>query len=221
MDMLRLCRSDNMGVQIIVPGLMLRLNKDQECYDFIKWWAITTDKSDYNWGDIDLPYLDIQSADVFEPVEQLCGPYPELSHLVCLCLLKTKLLIDLMRLEQSTSSLGSNVPREILDLIQSSVPRSPAISASRDIMTGNGKIRQTMIEQLKSQINVVYKEVQKANEHFWPAFADADQCLDGLPSAHSIGSREEMKLVLHYTYDVWEETPGATDFIVAKSDGDI
>lgn len=37
MDMLRLCRSDNMGTRSLVPSLMLRLNKDQECYDFIKW----------------------------------------------------------------------------------------------------------------------------------------------------------------------------------------
>ncbi|KAJ5371430.1 uncharacterized protein N7496_007522 [Penicillium cataractarum] len=170
-----------MGVRSIVPALMLRLNKDQECYDFIKWWA--ADRPDYDWGDTDLPCLDIRNTDVFEPVEQLCDPYPDLSHLVCLCLLKVKLLFDLMRLEQSTSSLGPNVPREILDLIQSSVPRSPVVSASRDIMTGDGNIRQTMIEKLKSQIGVVYRAVQEANKHFWPAFADAEEYLDEFPSA--------------------------------------
>jgi hypothetical protein len=39
LDMLRLCRGDNMGVRNLVPGLMLRLNMDQECYDFIKWYS--------------------------------------------------------------------------------------------------------------------------------------------------------------------------------------
>jgi hypothetical protein len=37
MDCLRLCRSDNMGLRDLVPALLLRLNRDQECYDFIKW----------------------------------------------------------------------------------------------------------------------------------------------------------------------------------------
>ncbi|KAM6532647.1 hypothetical protein FALCPG4_005700 [Fusarium falciforme] len=37
--MLRLCRSDNMGLRDIVPTMMLRLDLDQECYDFVKWWA--------------------------------------------------------------------------------------------------------------------------------------------------------------------------------------
>lgn len=47
-DMLRLCRSDNMGMRDLIPGLFLRLGKNQECYDFIKWHA--QDHYDYDWG---------------------------------------------------------------------------------------------------------------------------------------------------------------------------
>ena len=36
-DCLRLCRSDNMGMRDLLPAILLRLNRDQECYDFIKW----------------------------------------------------------------------------------------------------------------------------------------------------------------------------------------
>lgn len=32
LDMLRLCRSDNLGMQFWAPVLMLRLGMDQECY---------------------------------------------------------------------------------------------------------------------------------------------------------------------------------------------
>ncbi len=39
MDQLRLCRGDNLGVREFIPGIMLRIGKDQECYDFIKWSA--------------------------------------------------------------------------------------------------------------------------------------------------------------------------------------
>ncbi|TMW67638.1 hypothetical protein Poli38472_011258 [Pythium oligandrum] len=37
---LRLCRSDNLGVRYQIATLYLRLGLVQECYDFIKWWAI-------------------------------------------------------------------------------------------------------------------------------------------------------------------------------------
>lgn len=37
MDVLRLCRGDNLGVREGAPALMIRLGQDQEAYDFIKW----------------------------------------------------------------------------------------------------------------------------------------------------------------------------------------
>jgi uncharacterized protein YoxC len=219
MDMLRLCRSDNMGVRHLVPGLMLRLHKDQECYDFIKWWAVVSANSQYDWGDTDLPYLDIKNADVFESVEPFRRKFPDLSHLVCLALLKVKLLFDLLRLEESTSSLGQTVPREILDLIQSSIPQSPIVLASRNIMTGDSDTRRALIEKLKKQVDDVFEAVQKANEHFWPALIDDGGQYNEMPAAYSMGSVEEMKLVLHYNYDAWLETPGAIDWIASKYDG--
>ena len=41
MEMLRLCRSDNLGVREYVSAVKLRLAKGQECDDFCKWWATT------------------------------------------------------------------------------------------------------------------------------------------------------------------------------------
>ncbi|CAG8898268.1 unnamed protein product [Penicillium egyptiacum] len=221
MDMLRLCRSDNMGVRDLVPGLMLRLNKDQECYDFIKWWEVVSDNPRYDWGNTDLPYLDIKNADIFEPVERFCGQFPDLSHLSCLCLLKIKLLLEVMRLGQSTASLGPVVPREILDLIQSSIPQIPAVCVSHDIMSGDSDVRETMVDKLKAQIDAVFNAVEEANEHFWPSLIDPDLDLTEIPESYSAGTVEEMILVLRYNYDAWTETPGAIDFIKAEVDGDI
>lgn len=81
-----------------------------------------------------------------------------------------KLLFDLLRLEQSASSLGSCVPREILDLIQSSALQSPVVRASHNIMTGMDGIRRTLIERLEKQIDFLYKAVHRVNEYFWPRF---------------------------------------------------
>jgi hypothetical protein len=36
-DMLRLSRSDNGGVRSLLAPTMLRLSRDQDCYDLVKW----------------------------------------------------------------------------------------------------------------------------------------------------------------------------------------
>ena len=221
MDVLRLCRGDNMGVRDLVPALMLRLNKDQECYDFIKWWVVVSENPRYDWGDTSLPYLDIKNADVFEPVDRFCGHFHALSHFSSLTLLKIKLLFDLMRLEQSFSSLSASVPREILDIIQSSVPLSPAVCANHNIMNGEGDTRPTMIQKLQAQIDTLYKEVHSANKYLWPALVNPHNHFKGRPMAYSPGSVEETQIILQYNYEAWVETRGAIDFIKAKVHGDI
>ncbi|KAJ5164861.1 uncharacterized protein N7500_006691 [Penicillium coprophilum] len=68
MENLRLCRSDNVRSKDMVPGVMIRLKKDQECYNFLKWWATSAKDPQYNWGDQTLPYLDIRNANPLEPI---------------------------------------------------------------------------------------------------------------------------------------------------------
>jgi hypothetical protein len=92
--MLRLCRSDDLGVRDIIPDLLLRLGREQECYNFIKWWATADPNGTYDWGDVTLPYLDIRGADTFEPVTAF-SKGTNLSHLVSLTLLKLRLYFDL------------------------------------------------------------------------------------------------------------------------------
>ncbi|CVL03895.1 uncharacterized protein FPRN_11972 [Fusarium proliferatum] len=67
LEMLRLCRGDNLSVRSQVPGLYLRLGRDQEAYDFIKWYAMKGG-SNYDWRDMSLPFLDLQGEDAFEAV---------------------------------------------------------------------------------------------------------------------------------------------------------
>ncbi|MCJ1261980.1 hypothetical protein MMC22_001849 [Lobaria immixta] len=93
MDCLRLCRGDNMGVRDMAPAMLLRLGRDQECYDFVKWWATTRQRGNYDWGNMDEPYLDIKNADVLEPQQYLCRKYMSLAYLVSISLLKIKLLL--------------------------------------------------------------------------------------------------------------------------------
>lgn len=210
-DLMRLCRSDNMGVRDMVPALMLRLGQDQNCYDFIKWYMTTGTRDDYDWGDMSLGFLDIKDADAFEAAAYLCGQWNALNHTIQATLLKVKLLLDLKALQNSVIAVGEKVPAEILDGIQANILLSPIIAENKGILQRRDHTE--AIEKLTAQINVLYKGVIKSNKHFWPALLKPGKHLGARPGVYSPGNVEEMQLSLMYNYDSWIETPGAIDVI--------
>jgi hypothetical protein len=116
-DMLHLCRGNNMGVRDVLPHLLLRLGRDQECYDFIKWWAIVKKRSDYDWDDLNLPLLDVKVAVTFDPVALFVGKRPNLSHIVDLTVMKIRPLMDFISL-QNFSVVCEAVPQEVRETIR-------------------------------------------------------------------------------------------------------
>ncbi|KAF2161582.1 hypothetical protein M409DRAFT_27977 [Zasmidium cellare ATCC 36951] len=93
---LKLCRGDNMGTRSLIPALMIRLGKDQEAYDFIKWYETSG-------NDMSLPYLNLHDEDVFENPEAALGDrkFGDLANQSCLALIKFRLLSDLQSLQNS------------------------------------------------------------------------------------------------------------------------
>jgi len=75
------------------------------------------------------------------------------------------------------------------------------------------------IEELTSQVEELYKAVNKSNKHFWKALLDPSRHLMARPEMYSSGSVEEMQLVLQYTIESWNGTPGALEVIRAKVGG--
>jgi hypothetical protein len=216
LDILRLCRSDNMGVRDLVPALFLRLGKDQSCYDFVKWWATTGQESNYDWGDETLPYLDVKDADLFEPADLFCRGYLDLSHTVSVTLLKVRLILAIKKCLQDTAVLRESgaLPAELFDHIQNSLLRS--LLGGKWDHTSSAQCSH-LVDTLSSQVDELYKAVKKANRHFWPALLNPDRHLKARPDAFSHGSKEEMQLVLKYSIDSWRESPGALEMIAAKS----
>lgn len=55
-------------------------------YDFIKWYQTQRQDSHYDWGDIELPFLSVKDADVFEPVAFRSRKYgPDVHHCAARC----------------------------------------------------------------------------------------------------------------------------------------
>lgn len=66
-NMLYLCRNDAIGVRHIMPTLYLRLGRDQDAYDFSKWWVTT--RQGYNWSKKYERYPNIRQADAFKDLK--------------------------------------------------------------------------------------------------------------------------------------------------------
>ena len=208
LDMLRLCRSDNMGLRDIVPAL-LRLGKDQECYDFVKWWATTGEREDYDWGDMDEPYLDLKDENAFEPPGLFVQKFAAVAHTISVTLLKIRILFDLRALKNAII-IGERVPQEILDNICNQMVGN-IVARRQDIV--ERKNLDLLIEDLQTQVSNLYLAVEDGNKFFWSALLRPGANLTARPASYSRGNEAEMQLVLHYSYSSWTETPGAIDYI--------
>jgi hypothetical protein len=220
-DMIRLCWSDNMGIRDYVPPLLLRLDRDQECYDFIKWWCTEEARDNREWLDTGVGHLDIQGANAFEPVTDLLGKYSDLGLINALALLKTRLLLDLQALQNSAGIPSlQELPREIFDAIRSHMPRSSIVRQDRAL-----RERQSFtadIRELESQVHHLYAYIHDANHHFWSVLLYPGSLLEKeeRPGYYSMGTIEDAQYKLGCSYDAWFETPGAIAVIKAKYDAD-
>ncbi|KAJ5634394.1 hypothetical protein N7528_002236 [Penicillium herquei] len=227
MEMLRLCPGDNMGVRGSVPSTMLRLNQDQQCYDFIKWWE-TNEQYDDN-------FPKIKNADIFEPIDFVrTDRFGDLSRPLCLILLKIKLMIDMLKLRNNEAAInqlkdslskdGKPLPAETFKAFAktSRAERiaSSAILARDDLMNGHGFSEK--IYALKDQIDKLYDMIDKQNKHMWPAMDNPGEAFKLEPTGmFSMGTEQEMRIALNETYLAWLEIPGATEFIQFKIHGKV
>ncbi|KAF2097737.1 hypothetical protein NA57DRAFT_56922 [Rhizodiscina lignyota] len=175
-----------------VPFLLLRLDEDQDAYDFIKWWTARTAQPDER-------YLDVQDADAFEAPDFLLKEESfSPSALSATLLIKIKMLQDLEALEASIALIGPKVPQEILDNIQVNVLRSPIIRSrillSRTSSNG-GETMRNAVEELQSQIHRISVFISD---------------IDWIPA----DAREWAKRIwtlMPDTYDAWIEVPGSIE----------
>lgn len=214
LDMLRLNRSDNMGVRDIIPTLYLRLGRDQECYDFLKWWYTCDPDGTYDWGNTDLAYLNIKNANAFEPFANFNMGCSDLSRCAMLCLLKWRLFTDLKALDNASVATSHKLPAELVNQIRSHMV-SDATEKNAALMrdVANGRDISGHVSQLERQVGTLWAKVDDMNEHYWEAVIEPGSHLTARPAYTSAGELSEMQLSLAQTYDTWVETPGAIEWL--------
>jgi hypothetical protein len=109
-EMVRLDRDDFAQLRSVIPGLMLRVGQDQRCYDYLKWWAWVYKSEDP--CDREIPWLCMKKANAFEDTKKIAARWSDLQQLVAFTVLKVKLLMDVMKLQNLTNWANANLVRQ-------------------------------------------------------------------------------------------------------------
>ncbi|EGG03593.1 uncharacterized protein MELLADRAFT_117274 [Melampsora larici-populina 98AG31] len=202
----------------LVPFLMIRLEQDQEAYDYVRGRInMQVDPSS--------PFSrlfahqsmgpKVSTYDVFESVDQLCS-MPLISSLVAGVLLKVKFLIDLTNLKL-IQDLNQKIPQEIIDRIKFTSLKSQLIFQKKKLILKDNwdleiKLMIKHIKQLKKEIDLI-------NPKFFVEFFDikkGESIQDWLPPhkcrcGPNQDIDEQMQLVFRYSCDAWKGVEGAVE----------
>mmetsp|Transcript_11009 Transcript_11009/g.26982 ORF Transcript_11009/g.26982 Transcript_11009/m.26982 type:complete len:375 (+) Transcript_11009:243-1367(+) len=206
LDMLRLSRRDALGVRNRVPNALLVLGLDQECYDFIKFWA-----EDGGLGELDDPYLHYKNEDISEPLlPGMSSKYClSLSHVVALVLVKFRQLKRLQArhcadittfLLATQDRLGEDSHAHVLHSC------GPAL----EIIHRDSE--PTEIASLRGQIECLLATAEKHNKGVWRSLLNPAPIFQRRPPEHmSKGSEEELWVTLlgNRGFLAWNRTEGA------------
>lgn len=203
MDMIRLCRSEN-TFQFIVPALFIRLGMIQECYDFLKWHVTTGSRDDYDWKDLNLPFLDVRDADVFESVAEFTGQSANSGYILPLMLIKMRLLMDVKSLQNSDFLDDQMLSPEIVNRIRKEVA-GKILSKRKDILTS--REHDQLIEKLEKQMQKLFTFANKKIERFWTRLLSVADYFAANPTLSGT------VMTLFYYCDALLETPGSIDLI--------
>lgn len=218
LDMLQPSRSqaDPLGVRNLVPALFLRMGRDQEAYDFVKWWAVAgkgdgyVGRSPASKANCTLDEA-VSAADALEQPRWWLDNRTNLSHAAAVMLLKIRAHQALVQLQNAARALDCCLPKEIVDMVRAELlaGTGSVVVARRDLVIGGRDHVAEAIVAIKGQIWQLYRAIKKANKHFWPAMLTPEGALEKRPTSYSNGSDPGGRSTVECSYRAWKETPGA------------
>lgn len=200
LDMLRLNPGDNQGVRSLVPAQYLRLGRDQEAFDFLKWY-----ESQFDDSTLDTPWFDIKDADALEPIDLGATAIAlDLSFKVALLLLKARLFVDVSLLEGFLQKLGDKAPQDRMEIVQEEC-MSDVMLKRRDIVDATEFV--PIMAKLRQQMVDIYRDIRKHNKYMIPALENPSLYSSSQLGPYSPGSEGEAVMAFRYSWYSWAECP--------------
>ena len=214
LDLLWMCRGDNLGARYVLPTFLIDQDRLQESYDLIKWWQTCDPDGRYDWGNLSLPYLNLCGEDMLESLEELkLDKFAECRTLMSLALIKLRLKAQLTAESTAEKSrfdtlvLGTHCEVSPLSKIGGCVPVLHQIQ--KHAVTDKVKSK---LAKLDYQITELVKRMNKANKYLIPAMFNPDKILVQEPPQYvSGGSMEEVWSALQEGVFSWQQTDGAME----------
>ncbi|CAK7197664.1 hypothetical protein SEUCBS139899_000312 [Sporothrix eucalyptigena] len=202
-----------MGQRDYVVALLLRLDRDQECYNFVKLWAVCDPDGTYDWGDVSLPHLNLHGEDILEGPAFLLEKFgSSMNHRMAILPLDLKLLVDVRNIKVMSNVFAAHkMPAELQLMVEPTVVRSP-IAASRFVGIADDAL--TCAEStLMQHARTIGSSIFEANNNFMVALFEPNEALPSRPPAYSVGSWEEANLAMQASYSASWEAAGVLDLL--------
>ncbi|KAI4651160.1 uncharacterized protein J4E79_009359 [Alternaria viburni] len=205
--LLQLDSADHLQMRCLVPWLLLRLKRDQDCYDFCKWWVTKGTSEEHDWTSETLPLVGedaFESLEVFERIREPGSTAPaseSFTFLLAILLVKLRMVYEMkfQKHGKTSTEVKDSKSAIILSIVDSRVKEEWI----------------PLIQSVENQARTLYRAVAGANKHFWPAFLNrADDGLeDAPPESAGVGDEAEMKIKLRECMNAWLESLGAEGLV--------
>ncbi|KAK4450456.1 hypothetical protein QBC34DRAFT_437287 [Podospora aff. communis PSN243] len=223
-EMLQLDRQGvGMGIhadQVIAP-LLLRLDRDQEAYDFCAWWQALPKREKTSWlvKDTQRPMLDLQGANPIENTKQWYGDQGNKavreniirasSVVLILARLYFGLRMALGIQEKNPTWTSAEVFEKTAEVFPIDIlKRHPEWF---DVMEN----RAMLLKEIVIGANLITSTIGQYNGHYWFYMEHPDEMKKHVKSFRTLpGSPEEAICAVEHTLEAWEATPAALDLVM-------
>jgi hypothetical protein len=222
--------SDRQSFRFRVPALMMRINRDQECYDFMKWRSNNHNRDRLSQMSLEtmrvrfanpiitgpriisqdnfVGYID---EDILEPIEEF-DRETSIMTLIPLCLVKIRFLFEVQRMELAVQAFGSRFPNEVLDMIVKNVPTTKKIAQNQQLVE-NPFVRLGAMETLMGQILQLYNKIHSLNPYVWKGMVWAKRGDARRGEMDPQWLAWDMETYVKNNWESWIETPGAISLL--------
>lgn len=206
LELLRLIRRDNMGIRSKVPFVLLYLNRDDDCMDFIRFWyrdsggemdgeeMAESSPGDWLYGRTPNGRL----MDIFALHPTIDPSYTDLAFLVAILIIKLRVVAAFDAREKSfalfeNTKVGKSLNKDVLGAIRAAV-------------IGDLKVKAEQNRQIEHVINLI----QQSNETMLPSLINPGPLkLQPSPYYYSHGTPSEAYGVLMDSNRCFVRVPGA------------